>query len=67
MKKRLQLIKRNLPIIFIGLGIIAVIIIITILFTDLNPIIIGSAVGIAMGVIIPAIIYRVNIRRINKK
>ena len=37
-----------------------------IIFTDLNPISIGAALGVAMGFIIPAINYRLKVRNYEK-
>ncbi len=65
MKKRLLILKKNLPIILIGAGVLVIIIVLTIIFTNLNPIIIGSASGIALSLIIPAIIYRINVKNID--
>lgn len=67
MNRLLKTAKKNIIPILIGVVVIIVFVVITIIFTDINPIIVGSASGVLLGVLIPAIIYRIRITNVEEK
>jgi uncharacterized membrane protein len=67
MKGLLKTAKNNIIPIVIGIGIIVTIVVLAIIFTDINPIIVGSVAGIFLGFIIPALIYRIRMSNVESK
>ncbi|MFW5799722.1 MAG: hypothetical protein ACOCV8_02810 [Spirochaetota bacterium] len=67
MNKIFKIVKKNWITLTIAIGVIIAIIVSLTLLTDLNPISMGSLVGLAVGLIAWGVIYRMHINEEEKK